>query len=257
VLMLFDIDGTLLRRAHLEHRIALAQAVREVWDAVDPGAAAVPAAGRTDVAIARDICLLSGVTAAHFDERLDDFSAACATAYERIAPGDLRDRHAPHVEAVLTDLAARPGVRLALVTGNLESVARMKLERAGLGGFFPARQGAFGSDAEDRTDLPPLARRRAGDGRVPYPRAHTVVVGDTPNDIASAHADGLRCVAVTTGPFARADLHRADLVLSGLHELPARVRRRQTLAPPGAGDRVAAPAWQLSPTERTPRRAPR
>jgi phosphoglycolate phosphatase-like HAD superfamily hydrolase len=245
VLMLFDIDGTLLRRAHVEHRIALAEAVREVWDAVDPGDSAVPAAGRTDVAIARDICLLGGVTAAHFDERLDDFFGACATAYDRRAPADLRDRHVPHVEEVLAELAARPGVRLSLVTGNLEAVAWMKLERAGLDAFFPAGQGAFGSDAEDRTELPPLARRRAGDGRSPYPREHTVVVGDTPDDIVSAHADGLRCVAVTTGPFGRDELGRADLVLSGLHELPARVRRRQTPDTPAAGDGAGGPAWQL------------
>jgi phosphoglycolate phosphatase-like HAD superfamily hydrolase len=226
VLLLFDIDGTLLLRAHVEHRLALAEAVREVWSAVDPGNDAVPAAGRTDVAIARDICLLGGVVAADFDDGLDAFFAVCARAYDRIAPDDLRDRHAPHAEAALTDLAARPGVRLALVSGNLEAVARMKLDRAGLGAFFPAGQGAFGSDSEDRTDLPPLARRRAGDDGAPYPRAHALVVGDTPNDIAAAHADGLRCVAVTTGPFSRAELARAELVISGLDELPPRVVQR-------------------------------
>ena len=252
MLLLFDIDGTLLLRAHVEHRLALAEAVREVWSAVDPGGDAVPAAGRTDVAIARDICLLGDVSAADFDDGLDAFFAACARAYDRIAPADLRDRHAPHVETVLTDLAERPGVRLSLVTGTLEAVARMKLDRAGLGAFFPSGQGAFGSDAEDRTELPPLARRRAGDGRGPYPRAHAVVIGDTPNDIAGAHADGLRCVAVTTGPFARAELARAELVISGLHELPPRVVRRETPASRDPGSR----AWQLSPSERTPPRAP-
>jgi hypothetical protein len=57
VLLLFDIDGTLLIRAHVEHRLALADAVREVWGAEDPGAPAIVAAGRTDVEIAREICL--------------------------------------------------------------------------------------------------------------------------------------------------------------------------------------------------------
>jgi phosphoglycolate phosphatase-like HAD superfamily hydrolase len=102
----------------------------------------------------------------------------------------------------------------------------MKLERAGLEHYFPGGQGAFGSDAEDRTDLPPIARRRAGAERRPYPRARTVVVGDTPNDIACAHADSLRCVAVTTGPFSAEDLRRADVVLSGLHELPPLITSR-------------------------------
>ena len=219
VLLLFDIDGTLLIRAHVEHRLALAEAVREVWGAEDPGAPAIVAAGRTDFEIAREICLQGNVSAARFDDGRDAFRAACARAYDRLAPADLRDRHAPHVAAVLADLAQRPGVRLSLVTGNLETVARMKLDRAGLGPYFPAGQGGFGSDAEDRSELPAIARRRAGDGEHPYPKARTVVVGDTPNDIACARADGVRCVAVTTGPYAADELRRADAVIAGLDEL--------------------------------------
>jgi phosphoglycolate phosphatase len=226
MLLLFDIDGTLLLRAHVEHRQALAEAVREVWGATDPGPTAVPAAGRTDGEIAREICLLAGVGADQFGDGADAFRAASARAYGRLAPADLRDRLAPHVPEVLADLAARAGVRLSLVTGNLETIARMKLERAGLEHFFPAGQGAFGSDAEDRSDLPAIARRRAGDDHNPYPRARTVIVGDTPNDIACAHADGVRCVAVTTGPFGAAELRRADVVLSGLHELPPLISSR-------------------------------
>jgi phosphoglycolate phosphatase-like HAD superfamily hydrolase len=110
-------------------------------------------------------------------------------------------------------------VKLSLVTGNLEAVARLKLARAGLGDYFPTGQGAFGSDAEDRTELPAIARRRAGANGTPYPRAGTVVVGDTPNDIACAHADGVRCVAVATGPYAAAELDKADAVVTGLDDL--------------------------------------
>ncbi len=220
MLVLFDIDGTLLLRAHLEHRHALADAVREVWGVTDPGPAAVPAAGRTDGEIAREICLLGGVSADRIDDGAADFRAACARAYARRCPPDLRDRHAPGVERVLADLAARDGLRLSLVTGNLEAVARLKLERAGLGGFFAAGQGGFGSDAEDRTELPSIARRRAGDDGAAYPRARTVVVGDTPNDIACARADGVRCVAVATGPYGADALAAADAVVAGLGALP-------------------------------------
>src|SRR4051794_41833393 len=69
VLILFDIDGTLLLRAHLEHREALADAVREVWGVRDPGPDAVRAAGRTDGEIAREICLLGGGAAGRLDAR--------------------------------------------------------------------------------------------------------------------------------------------------------------------------------------------
>ena len=122
---------------------------------------------------------------------------------------------APGVIDVLETLAARDGVRLAVLTGNLEPIAHLKLARAGLGGFFERGQGGFGSDHEDRTELPAIARARAGG----YPREQTVIIGDTPRDIACARADGLRCIAVATGPFAFEELAGADVVVESAHEL--------------------------------------
>jgi phosphoglycolate phosphatase len=119
------------------------------------------------------------------------------------------------VTHMLKTLAARDDARLAVVTGNLEPIARLKLARAGLGRFFERGQGGFGSDHEDRLELPAIARARAGD----YPREHTVIIGDTPRDIACARADGLRCIAVATGPFTVAQLADADVVLESAHEL--------------------------------------
>ena len=63
---------------------------------------------------------------------------------------------------LLARLAAREDTLLALVTGNFEPIARMKLRSAGIGRFFARGQGGFGSDHEDRTMLPAIARRRAG-----------------------------------------------------------------------------------------------
>ena len=110
-------------------------------------------------------------------------------------------------------------MRLALVTGNYEPVARLKLKRAGLGRYFPAGQGAFGSDAEDRAALPGIARRRAGTAGVSFSRHQTIVIGDTPRDIACARADGVRCFAVATGPFGAEELRDADGVAADAHGL--------------------------------------
>ena len=118
-----------------------------------------------------------------------------------------------------TGSRTQEGVRLGLLTGNYEAIARLKLARAGIGDAFPPGQGASGSDAEDRTALPAIARRRAGTPGAPYPREQTIVIGDTPGDIACAHADGLRCVAVATGPFATDALADADAVAGDAFEL--------------------------------------
>jgi phosphoglycolate phosphatase len=213
VLLLFDIDGTLLLKATAAHVAAVLEALREVYGVSDPPK--VEAAGRTDYEIARNVCLLDGVTAARFDAGRDDFRIACVAAYARLCPDDLSEFVAPGVPDVLDALAKRDDTRLALLTGNLEPIARLKIGRAGLGHFFEPGQGGFGSDHEDRTELPAIARRRAGH----YPRAKTVVIGDTPRDIACARADGVRCIAVATGPYGPDELAKADVVLRSAHEL--------------------------------------
>jgi phosphoglycolate phosphatase-like HAD superfamily hydrolase len=215
VLLLFDIDGTLLLKATAAHVAAVHEALREVYGIADPRGAKVEAAGRTDIEIARDIALLSDVSAERFDDGRDDFRATCVAAYARLCPPDLSEYVAPGVPALLGALVARDGVRLGLLTGNLEPVARLKLGRAGLAHYFEPWVGGFGSDSEDRTELPAIARRRAGG----YPRADTVIIGDTPRDIACARADGLRCIAVATGPFAASQLAGADVVVDSAHDL--------------------------------------
>lgn len=217
LLILWDIDGTLLQRASEAHARALIRALREVHgDHLRPGdVTGVPAAGRTDGAIARELLLRCGVSADAIDREVEAVARACAAAYEELCPADLSAHVAPGIAELLAQVAADGRFRSSLVTGNFEPVARLKLERAGIGEFFEPGQGGFGSDAEAREELPPLARARAGD----WPRDRTVVIGDTPNDVACAHADGLRVIAVTTGPFGAGDLAEADHVASGAGEL--------------------------------------
>jgi phosphoglycolate phosphatase len=229
LLLLFDIDGTLLLGAAKPHLAALHAAIREVFGVPDPAAAHVQPAGRTDGEIAREILLQSGISARRIEERADELRAACCDEFSRRCPPDLRDTVAPGMSELLDRLAGDPSVKLSLVTGNYEPVARLKLERAGLGHRFPHGQGAFGSDHTDRAALPAIARRRAGADGSAHPRDDTIVIGDTPNDIVCAHADGLACLAVATGPFATPDLHAADAVAADAAELGALLDAR--LAP--------------------------
>jgi phosphoglycolate phosphatase len=220
LLLLFDIDGTLLGQAAAAHRDALHLALRDVHG-VDAQVVRGPIspAGRTDGEIARTLLLQAGVSARQIDERARDVQMACSRHYARLCPGDLSEKVLPGVSELLGWLAGRSDVKLALVTGNYEPVARLKLARAGVGGYFATGQGAFGSDSEDRVSLPPLARRRAGRLGCPHPREDTIVIGDTPRDIACAHADGVRAYVVATGPFSTVELAGADAVATTAAEL--------------------------------------
>ena len=218
-LLLFDVDGTLLGQAAGEHAAALREALHEVHG-LDPAARSpLSPAGRTDGEIARGLLLAAGVSAERIDARTADVRAATCAAYARLCPTDLSHTVLPGIATLLDDLAGRAEVRLSLVTGNFEPVGRLKLKRAGIGHHFPAGQGGFGSDSEDRAALPGIARRRAGADGVAFGRERTIVIGDTPRDIACARADGVRCLAVATGPFSVSELQNADGAAADATEL--------------------------------------
>lgn len=235
-LLLFDIDGTLLQRAADAHRDAIFEALRVVHGVTDPAVRhSADVAGRTDGEIARGLLVAAGVSARRIDERADAVRVAACEAYARLVPGDLSAHVTPGFEQLLQALTARGRDQLALVTGNYEAIARLKLRAAGIGHFFPGGQGGFGSDHEQRAELPRIARRRAGERGAPWPRRQTIVIGDTPRDIACARADGCRVFAVATGPYPATDLAGADAVARDARELgalidaaapaPARTRR--------------------------------
>jgi phosphoglycolate phosphatase-like HAD superfamily hydrolase len=186
--------------------------------------AQIPTAGRTDGEIARAILVDAGVP----PERIDAFAGRvreifCQACF-RLLPDDLSGAVLPGVRNLLDWLSQLQDVKLGLLTGNYEPIAWLKLTRAGIGWVFPRGQGAFGSDAEDRAALPAIARRRAGTFHAPYPRQHTIVIGDTPQDISCARADRLRCVAVASGPFGSEALTDADAVARNAAELPQILR---------------------------------
>ncbi|HEY6398774.1 MAG TPA: HAD hydrolase-like protein [Solirubrobacteraceae bacterium] len=221
MLLLFDIDGTLLSGATDSHREALLSALFTVHGVkAQSFTSPVSPAGRTDGELARAVLLDAGVSAERIDDRADDVRDECCRVYARICPQDLSDTVLPGVPEILEWLSSEVPLTLGLLTGNYEGVGRLKLARAGIGRYFPPGQGAFGSDSEDRAALPAIARRRAGTPGHPHPRSETIVIGDTPRDIACARADGVRVIAVACGPFGAAELTDADAVV----EDPASLR---------------------------------
>jgi phosphoglycolate phosphatase-like HAD superfamily hydrolase len=235
MLLLFDIDGTLLVRAADAHAAAIHEALRSVHGVTAAQRRGLEVAGRTDADIARNLLIAAGISAAQVDERADDVRIAACEAYARLVPDDLSGHVAAGMKPLLERLVRRDDTRLALVTGNFEPIARLKLRAAGIGRYFERGQGGFGSDHEDRAMLPQIARRRAGGGEgEEWPRAQTAVIGDTPRDIACARADGVRVAAIATGPYGPEDLRQADAVARDANELGVVLERwlaRRTTLP--------------------------
>jgi phosphoglycolate phosphatase len=224
VLVLLDIDGTLLQGSPQAHTAALVGAMRDVHGvpAEDADVAAIRPGGRTDQEIARLVLRRHGVDDAAITAAMPEWMARAAARYpaeEERHPGSAV---APAAPAALGRMR-RAGGALALLTGNLEPIARAKIAQAGLASWFPEGEGAFGSDHERRDALVPIALARAAASG--EPPAGVVVVGDTPLDIACARAGGARCVAVATGPHPAAELAAADAVAGDLTAAAAAFER--------------------------------
>lgn len=122
------------------------------------------------------------------------------------------------VEKLLPALIA-DGYLLGLLTGNMEEAAHVKLHRGGLNRFFSF--GGYGSDFSDRTAVARTALKRAALANgAPVAAAQAIVVGDTPRDVKSAQAAGMKCVAVGSHHYSADQLRRAgaDFVVSSLDE---------------------------------------
>ena len=137
-------------------------------------------------------------------------------AHELVQPGP-RKGILPGVRELLDALSGRDDVYVALLTGNYEAAAQVKLEYFDLWRYFPC--GAFGDDAPERNGLLPKAVARvAACGGPSVAAADTVVIGDTPLDVACAQAGGARSIAVATGSHSVEELRAAaaDVVFEDL-----------------------------------------
>ncbi len=214
--VLWDVDGTL---------VDAGGAGREAFEAAFAAVVGrraerlVSMAGRTDHAIALEILELNGVADAA--RRLDAFSsalhAALAARTELIRE---RGRTLPGAHAALTALS-RPGVLQSLLTGNIEPNAALKLSAFGLGQHLDLEVGGYGSDHHLRPNLVDVARRKAhAKHGLDFAPSETVLVGDTPLDVAAGREGGARVVAVATGRYDEGALRAAgaDVVLPDLED---------------------------------------
>ena len=198
-LLLFDVDGTLMD-ADGAGRAALRRAMLRVYGRTGP-IDGYDFHGKTDPAIVRELLRSDGYTDAQVDDRLAPlWDHYCTGLDEELGARRERLQAFPGVRALLAHVRAEPRFTPGLVTGNVEGGAWRKLRACRLD--EPFSFGAFGSDSEDRNDLPGLAiQRAAGATGIEFEPEEVVVIGDTPADIRCARASGTRALAVATGGF--------------------------------------------------------
>lgn len=215
-LVLFDIDGTLLRKSGPHHRDALIKAVRRITG-YETTLDNVPVAGMLDRDILTEMLRNAGASRPLVMASMPELVRAAQSIYAQGCP-PLHHAVCPGVRALLNRLVRR-GIPTGLVTGNLTRIGWKKMERAGLRPFF--RFGAFAERATSRAGLVQLAIRHARRNRWIDGRSMISLIGDHPNDIAAARANGIRSVAVATGVVDAAELasHRPDLLVDDLSAL--------------------------------------
>jgi len=214
-LLLFDIDGTLLR-GHGAGGRAMRRAGQALFGE-HFSLQGITISGGLDPVIFRAAARaleLEGNDEQHaaFRERyLAELSDEVQKA--RPAPSVL-----PGVQALLATLRARADLTLGLVTGNYQRAVPIKLGAVGID-LTQFKLGAFADDADTRPAMVALALSRFTRqlGRVLDP-AHAIVIGDTPRDVDCAQKNGCACLAVATGIHPREELEAAgaDYVLDDL-----------------------------------------
>jgi phosphoglycolate phosphatase-like HAD superfamily hydrolase len=195
-LVLWDIDHTLLQSRGMG---------REMYERAFPTAFGQPfrqladVSGRTELDIIAETLKLHDIEPDETATR--KLADALAHSYD-VGRDEFaeRGRVLPGAREALAALAIEPTVHQGVLTGNLRDVARIKLAAFGLDEFLDLEASAYGDDHADRAELVTIARERArqrtGTG---FDTNHTVLIGDTPRDVAAGRTAGVRVIAVASG----------------------------------------------------------
>jgi phosphoglycolate phosphatase len=215
--VLFDIDGTLLRRAGPHHKSALIDAVRRVMH-LEASFEGLETTGMLDRDLLRLMLKGSAYEGRFTAELLDELMEKAQDCYLANCPADLSDSVCPGVPDLLKELSMRR-VPMGLVTGNLSAIGWKKMELAGLRQCFCV--GAFAEEAETRAALVAFAIARAQEQGFISRGAKISLVGDHPNDVRAAKENSIQAIATATGLVGIDPLRAAcpDILVTDLTQL--------------------------------------
>jgi len=219
-LVLFDLDGTLLRTYGAGMRAMARAGVELFGDAFCFDG--ITTAGGLDPLLFATAAERCGITVT--DEHHKSFAEIYVTTLSEeltlAAQSNGGLEIMPGVHEILDAMHTHEHVTLGMLTGNYTRTAPIKLTA---GGIDPDRfvLGAYGDDAPDRPSLVPVALSRyQKHHNRPIDPEHVMLIGDTPKDIDAAKAHGAIAVGVATGPYSVEQLEEAgaDLALENLSD---------------------------------------
>jgi phosphoglycolate phosphatase len=204
-LFLFDIDGTILTFKHYRSREIFSDMIFRLFKKRVKFENMPNFAGMTDLQILKEI-------AAEVDHPFDEIEFRIEQVWADMLPQFKKFTNVDHIVLmpgiveIIDYLKNCDNVSLGLCTGNFRENAYLKLSVFGLDKYFPF--GAFGSDHENRNELPPIAVSRANKFSQDhyFDHTNTIIVGDSPRDIECAKANDMSCIITCTGYFSRDDL---------------------------------------------------
>jgi phosphoglycolate phosphatase len=220
LLVLWDIDHTLIETRGVGSKV-YAEAFAKVTGR--PLETMPELAGRTEPVIFREALKINGVEPR--EDLYPQFAAEQARAYAvHLDELRTRGRALPGAAEALSELSGRSDVFQSVLTGNTRPASEIKLRAFDLDHFLNFDIGAYGTDDDNRAKLVDIARQRAEKAHgADFGADGTVLIGDTPNDVAAAHGSGARIIAVATGKDSAAALAEAGapIVLADLTDTPA------------------------------------
>lgn len=198
--LLWDLDGTLVRGKRFGSYKDYTAPMLESIFGTSGSLHKMVVSGMTDLQIVEEALRSEGITREHINSRKDELKRSYIEQMKlAVGNGAHVIEVIPGAREALQAVHDHPRYQSALLTGNIEPAAYLKVEVTGLAKFFTL-PGAFGDESFDRRDLPAFAAARInkqlGEELAPH---QFIVIGDTPNDVACARHFGARVVGIGTG----------------------------------------------------------
>lgn len=227
-LVLFDIDGTLLRTQN--GYVPFNEALLKTFGIAGDIRSVIPD-GNTDPLIVGEIFAKAQVNIEIAVDQWEQFAANLQRSYASAVEEEaVSVRALPGALELLKALLANEDFGQAVVTGNFKATARVKLTAAGLSSYLD--QGAYGCDSPHRADLPAIAKHRCQQATGTFvPLERCIVIGDTPKDLHAARKNAMKCILVGTGRYPVEELlySEPDACLSDLCDTAEVVKMLSTL----------------------------